>query len=667
MIRWLSAAAYQDRLSAREWRRISATFALVALPLFFFLPSVLGVLLGCAIALKFFAITRHNEQLALWGAIALMVLGTVALYTYLPVSGVTLSFVALLVVMSVCKLLEARNRRDVHVLFLLQILLMLAFLMYSQSILIFFYLLFALGISTHGLLRFEQLGRQRLQFARWRDLVRLFAIALPFAAAMFFLFPRVQPLWRITQQKEGAVTGLPDDMQMGDLSSLAQSNEIAFRVKFADGKIPAANKLYWRGPILWHFDGKRWSQREGEQYVKPHPFDYKRESVVHYELTPVKSTLKWLTALDLPLVQHADESLIVGWSYQMPIPKTPHGVTANRFNLTSALDYQLSLRLTRRDQQDGLQLPESLFIPKTQGLAQRLFRENGNNARAFAEAFLNYLHNEEFYYSLEPPPGAGDPEIFLFRDRIGFCEHYSNAMVLAARSVGIPARVVIGYQGGEMNPFTGDWIVREESAHAWAELWIAGEGWVRFDPTAAVAPDRIQQGRLSQQTLTAGEDNRAFISRIAENIAAIAWLRNAMDATQAFWQDWVIDLDQDQQQALLKILGLQKYGAVPLVIILILLLLTGGSLVYWLWTRRPRSDEDAVARLLRRKLLMLEKHGYSKATSESVALFFRRIAEKTDMKQRQYLLAAADSYERLRYRGDDNATHLLSLLKQIRF
>ncbi|MFC2406648.1 MAG: transglutaminaseTgpA domain-containing protein [Cardiobacterium sp.] len=663
MIRWVSAQAYQDRLDGREWRRITATFTLVALPLFFFLPSALGVLLAAAIALKFVAIARDDERLAIGVAIGLILTGAFLIYGGLRSQGLTLSFVALLVTMSVCKLLESRNRRDVHVLFLLETLLMLAFLMYSQSILIFLYLLFALAVSVHGLVRFEQRGRARVQFARWRDLLRLFLIALPFAAAMFFFFPRIQPLWGMPQQGKGAVTGLPDEMNMGDLSSLAQSNEIAFRVRFDHDQVPQSRNLYWRGPVLWQFDGTQWLQRRGDPFRPPAPVDYQQDSIVRYETTLVKSSLKWLPALDLP--QQLPDNLPLGHAYQIALFPAANGVTGKRFRLASALAYHTTGELSRRDRQDALQLPPGLTIPQTQGLAQRLLQENGGTARGFAEGFLKRLHEEEYYYSLEPPPGAGNPEVFLFRDRIGFCEHYASAMVLAARSVGIPARVVIGYQGGELNPLTGDWVVREESAHAWAELWLDGEGWVRFDPTAAVAPDRILQGRLSGNSLS-GEDSRAFGTRIAENLGAVAWLRNAIDATQAFWQDWVINLDRDQQQGLLEGLGLQAFGSAGLFIVMALLLAIGSAILYWYWTRRPRHDDDVIARALRRKLAAWEKRGYSKATAESVAVFFRRLAATAGDKQAAQLQQAATLYESLRYREDDNASQLLSLLKRIR-
>ena len=663
MIRWVSAQAYQDRLDGREWRRITATFTLVALPLFFFLPGTLGVLLAAAIALKFVAIARDDERLAIGVAIGMILVGAFLIYGGLRSQGLTLSFVALLVTMSVCKLLESRNRRDVHVLFLLETLLMLAFLMYSQSILIFLYLLFALAISVHGLVRFEQRGRARVQFARWRDLLRLFLIALPFAAAMFFFFPRIQPLWGMPQQGKGAVTGLPDEMNMGDLSSLAQSNEIAFRVRFDHDQVPQSRNLYWRGPVLWQFDGTQWLQRRGDPFRPPAPVDYQQDSIVRYETTLVKSSLKWLPALDLP--QQLPDNLPLGHAYQIALFPAANGVTGKRFRLASALAYRTTGELSRRDRQDALQLPPGLTIPQTQGLAQRLLQENGGTARGFAEGFLKRLHEEEYYYSLEPPPGAGNPEVFLFRDRIGFCEHYASAMVLAARSVGIPARVVIGYQGGELNPLTGDWVVREESAHAWTELWLDGEGWVRFDPTAAVAPDRILQGRLSGNSLS-GEDSRAFGTRIAENLGAVAWLRNAIDATQAFWQDWVINLDRDQQQGLLEGLGLQAFGSAGLFIVMALLLAIGCAILYWYWTRRPRSDDDVIARALRRKLAAWEKRGYSKATAESVAVFFRRLAATAGDKQAAQLQQAATLYESLRYREDDNASQLLSLLKRIR-
>ena len=304
-------------------------------------------------------------------------------------------------------------------------------------------------------------------------------------------------------------------------------------------------------------------------------------------------------------------------------------------------------------------------MPQTEGLARRLLQENGGDTRGFANAFLAYLRNNEFYYTLEPPPGAGNPESFLFGNRMGFCEHYTNAMVLAARSVGIPARVVIGYQGGEPNSVSGDWAVREEAAHAWAELWIDGEGWVRFDPTAAVAPERILQGRISGGGLE-GEDSRSLTSRIAETLGAVAWLRDALEATQAFWQDWIIDLDRDQQQSILRGLGLQNLGAIGLLFILVPALLIGAALLYWFWHNRPRHDEDAVARLLHRRLARWAKRGYVKDDNESVAVFFRRLAQNVPPPQAAQLQAAAAGYEALRYRENGNASQLIDLIKRIR-
>ena len=662
MIRWVSAEDFHNRLDAGEWRRVAATFLFVALPLFFFLPTELGMLLAAGVVLKFVALAVKNERFALGAALVLMFVGCSLVYSRLHSVGMTMSFVAMLVTMSVCKLLEARNRRDVHVLFLLQMLLMLAFLMYSQSIPMFLYLLFTLVISLRGLLRFEQLGRARVQFARWRDVVRMFAIALPFAAAMFFLFPRVQPLWGMPQQS-GAKTGLPEEMHMGDLSSLAQSNEIAFRVRFLGDSRPDLSQLYWRGPVLWFFDGIQWHQRPGEVFNRPPRFSYRENSVVRYELTPVKKTLRWLTVLDLPLNLPTEARAGYAWQVQMPI--TPRGVTANRFEVSSALSYRMEDALPARDRKDALQLPHNYPMPQTEGLARRLFQENGGDTRGFANAFLAYLRNNEFYYTLEPPPGAGNPESFLFGNRMGFCEHYTNAMVLAARSVGIPARVVIGYQGGEPNSVSGDWAVREEAAHAWAELWIDGEGWVRFDPTAAVAPERILQGRISGGGLE-GEDSRSLTSRIAETLGAVAWLRDALEATQAFWQDWVIDLDRDQQQSILRGLGLQNLGAIGLLFILVPALLIGAALLYWFWHNRPRHDEDAVARLLRRRLARWAKRGYVKDDNESVAVFFRRLAQNAPPPQAAQLQAAAADYEALRYRENGNASQLIDLIKRIR-
>lgn len=662
MIRWVSAIDYEQRLARSHWVGVLFAFVCALLPMLFYLPQVYVFLFALALVVKWFALRQYGQRLALWLLLGFVPLALWLIYLHFPSEGTTYSFLALLATMSGAKLLEARNQRDVRVMFMLNALLVLAFLMYSTMFLIFLYAVFALGVNVWVLMKVEHRDSRLVSLGRWRDMVKLLLVSVPFTLLLFFFFPRIEPLWSLPRHSNQAITGLPEEMGMGDISGLAQSNEVAFRVRFADGQIPASDKLYWRGPVLWLFDGKNWRQWQEDFRQEAMPIRYRDDSVIDYELMPVKRDLKWLLALDLPI--DFPEDMRLGRAYQLRLPEASLG--SQRYALRSATVYEAQ-GLSAQERAAALQLPSELSIPKTEALARELWQANGRTSEGFIQGFLNHLHNEAFYYSLEPPPGAGDVERFLFAGgRIGFCEHYSNAMVLAARSVGIPARVVLGYQGGELNPLNGDWLVREEAAHAWVEVWLDKVGWQRVDPTAAVAPERILQARLSADALTAGSDARALGSRVAEALGAYAWARHAVAYTQALWQDWVIDLDRNKQQSLFGRLGLADLGALGVVVSLMLLVLLLSIALFLWWQAHLKREPDALKRELQRLLRRLEKQGHHKHTHESLTLFLRRIAPQLAPASQSSALEAAQLYEQVRYWESVDSKHLLATVKAFR-
>ena len=658
MIRWVSSQDFATRLSPGLWMVVLAAFSVALLPLLWFFNGALPWLLLVGLALKFLSIRRAQMWLS-WLAIAAVVpLALWLVFVSFRQVGFTLTFVQILAVMATAKMLEARNSRDARVMFLLNLVLMLAFLMYSQSMVMFLYLLFALWMAVWALLKTEQRGRMQVHFGRLRDVAKLLALALPFAVLMFFLFPRVQPLWGMPQQQGGSVTGLPEEMQMDDIASLATSNEVAFRARF-QGEVPAARQLYWRGPVLWHYDGMNWRQRARDGFMAP-TLEANDNALVHYSVVPEKSDLQWLLVLDMPTVLPAN--MHVGYAMQVRLPPRKG---ASRYALTSSTQYRL-MGLDERDRNDALRLPQGFDAPRTRTLAQGLFSAGGETVQGFAQGFMQFLNTEEFYYSLEPPPGMGNVDEFLFRGRIGFCEHYANAMALAARTVGIPSRVVIGYQGGEINPLNGEVVVREELAHAWVELYDEASGWTRYDPTTAVAPNRIELARLSADSLSAGEDNRSFTSRMVERLEALAWMRNAMDAAQSFWRNWVIDLDSSQQGNLLGQLGLQHLGSLALILILFVGLSVMLLLLYWWWKRRPRMDQDALARAADKLLKRFQRAGEVRHGHESVSAFLQRMAQKKEGGQQARLLQAASAYEKVRYQENGNVAQAIAIFRRLR-
>lgn len=660
MIRWVSATDYQQRLSVEHWHRVLFAFVCALLPMLFYLPRAYFFLFALALVVKWFALHQYRQQLALWLLIGFIPLSLWLIYLHFPTEGMTYSFLALLTVMSGAKLLEARNQRDIRVMFMLNILLVLVFFMYSTMFLIFLYAVGVLGMNVWVLMRVEHRQSRIRHFGQWRGLVKLLLLSVPFTLILFFFFPRIEPLWSMPRHSNQAITGLPEEMSMGDISSLVQSNEVAFRVRFSDGHIPPSDKLYWRGPILWSFDGKNWQQRSEDFRQQAIPIHYRRDSVIDYEWMPVKRSIKWLLALDLPI--QYPQKMHLGSAHQLRLPNTSLG--SQRYALRSATVYEAQ-GLSAPEKAAALQLPSNLSIPKTQALAHELWLANGSTSEGFIQGFLHHLSTEEFYYSLEPPPGAGDVETFLFSGgRIGFCEHYSNAMVLAARSIGIPARIVLGYQGGELNPLNGDWLVREEAAHAWVEIWLDKVGWQRVDPTAVVAPQRILQARLNTEALTAGTDTRALGSRVAEALGAYAWARHAVAYTQALWQDWVINLDRHKQQSLFGRLGLADFEVLAVVVLILFLLLLFIVLFLW-WQAHLEKEPDALRREIQRLLRRLQKKGHHKQTHESMALFLRRIAPQLGHKNQYRALDVARLYERVRYLECEDNQRLLAKLRTL--
>ncbi|MBV7434167.1 DUF3488 and transglutaminase-like domain-containing protein [Cardiobacteriaceae bacterium TAE3-ERU3] len=662
MIKWVSAPEYRRQLASGLWLQVWLGFVLTMLPLWWFQPRFFALSLIVATGCKFIAIWRKQSWLGWLGLAAVLPIGLLLIYSNYRSQSLTFSFLALLALMGTAKMLESRNERDCKILFLLELTLMMAFLMYSQSIAIFIYLLFVLGYILLVQMRIAQRGNRVILLGRWQEIGKLLMLALPFTILLFFFFPRIQPSWGIPRNENQAVTGLPDEMDMGDIASLVQSNEPVFRVRFANNELPPPSERYWRGTTLWSFDGKNWRQRNNDMRIQPSNIQYNQESEFSYDLMPVKDSLKWLPALELSF--SFPDALQIGGSYQLKLPDN-HKVPA-RYHLKSAVDYRTVGALDDATKAAALQLPDDVAIPQTRALAERLYHESGENAVGFAKAFADYIQDEEFYYTLEPPPGMGNVEQFLFEGRMGFCEHYASAMTQAARSVGIPARIVIGYQGGEHNPLNDDFLVREESAHAWVELWDDARGWFRSDPTAAVAPERINQAQLNASSLQRGEDQRAFGTRLAENMASFAWLRNAYGAANAFWQDWVIDLNRDQQGSLLEKLGLKGAGNKLLIAILLFCTMAGGTLLWLWWQRRPRHDDDDVAKAVRLLLKRLEHSGLRKRNRESVADFLLRIAPYMQKENSAELKRISARYEQARYYGNENNSQLIDSIHRFR-
>jgi transglutaminase-like putative cysteine protease len=467
--------------------------------------------------------------------------------------------------------------------------------------------------------------------------LRLTVYAVPIAAVLFVLFPRLGgPLWGFAVDQGGAVTGLSDTMSPGSFARVVQSSETAFRVRF-DGEPPPPAERYWRGPVLMHTDGKTWSA--GELPEERPPSVEALVDPVSYEVTLEPHRRRWLFGLDVPVSVPGGARL-----------RADRQVVADRdvvsrltYRVTSVTRYRTGAPTTA-ERALALQLPENVS-ERVRQLAEGWRRAAATPAEVIDGA-LAMFRDEPFVYTLAPPPLGDDPaDAFLFETRRGFCEHFSSSFVLLMRLAGIPARVVTGYQGGEVNP-RGDYLlVRQSDAHAWAEVWLPETGWLRVDPTAHVAPERVESPIDPGRSLAEG--------RVAFNVE-LGWLRGLtrqvvwlVDAANLNWHRWVVGYDRERQDHFLRNLGLAGLHGHRLGILAVAVATVVVLVVLALVLRSPRVG-DPVAAAYGRLCRKLARAGVGREPYEGPRDFLDRAARALPG-QADALREIGRLYEQLRY------------------
>lgn len=543
------------------------TCTIVLLPFAEHSPLWVNSMAGLLIAWRVWITLRGQEMPKKW----LLILITGAL-----VAGLYWHFhtwfgkevgIAFLIVLACLKMLEMHARRDAVAVIFVCYFLLVGQLLYSQSLLAAIYLLLCICLLISTQLAFQY---HQLMPSLWKRLTsgfRIVGLAIPLALILFLLFPRFQgPLWGKQQNNSGGVTGLSDTMEPGNVADLALSDQIAFRVKFP-GLIPSAPQLYWRAIVLDIYNGKRWSAsafRPKKEIVAP-----AHGLTVTQEIIMEPNNQRWLFGLDRPAGINDGTGIISNlteyWEMRSNSPiqdRIRYTVTSNlsnTTNITTPAPPSLSGRM--EIEQKSLQLPTG-FNPLTLQWAGQL-RQQSNDPAELAKLVLRFFREQPFRYTMSPPPLGNDQvDDFMFRTQAGFCEHYASAFVVIMRALGIPARVVTGYQGGEINPIDGLMTVRQADAHAWAEIWIEPRGWIRVDPTGAVAPNRIEHG------LSGSFPNRNFAGLL--DFTRQTWvsnlfkeIRSRWDATNSAWNLWILNYNLNKQKDLLSnLLGIQHPQAV---------------------------------------------------------------------------------------------------------
>ncbi len=679
------SAAQASELAHARWRAPSreardTLFMLLLIgwtiaPHLFNLPPWVAGLTGIVLAWRGWLAWRQKALPGRTAVMALLGLAAVLTFTAQRTLVSKDAGVTLLVVLMALKTLELRARRDAMVVFFLGFFLVLTTFLYSQS----FLTAVGTGISVWGwltALTLAHIPAGRPTIRRAAGLAgRAALVGTPIMVALFLLFPRIGPLW--PSANSGSRTGLSDHLELGSVAELANDDSIAFRIKF-DGKVPAAPQMYFRGPVLVVTDGRDWQAQSlfdgrarGNGAARSVSVE-DRGSTTPYEMTLEPTQLTWLPLLELTPPQAAGRStdpsqgvqvldgsdvrpladLDLQWRTRRPIAERV------RLRAVAGLDDRI-VGATPADLRDNLRLPPQ-FFPRTRAWSQQWLHDHQGHVPAgravdpdvIVQSLYRHIGTAKFTYTLTPGVYGGDPvdEFWLDR-RVGFCEHFATSFVVVLRAMGIPARLVTGYQGVDPRTEDGFYIVRQSNAHAWAEYWNPRRGWVRADPTAAVAPDRIERGRAIQPAASlVGNAMNAVSPGMVERLRA--W-RETMDNR---WKEWVLGYNRNAQFDLLKKMGVDApdsndLGRLLMGVIGAVALFGAGAA--W-WDSHRRTPGQRLARRLERALRALQPHDVKVATHESPGVVAASLRRRFGA-QAEDLARRLDALERQRYGPAANA------------
>jgi len=604
-------APEQRALSLADWIALVISLALVIAPHALRAPWWLTLLAFALFAWRGLAMTHGLPLPSRWMLvlIALAAMGGVWL-EYRILFGRAPGIV-LLMLFAGLKMLESRTHRDATVLAFLCYFLIITNFLYTQTIPTALLMCVALVQITLTLVRFA--APQRPARANLRSVLTLIGHAAPVALVLFALFPRVQgPLWGLPQDVNAGVTGLSDTMTPGNISRLAQSDAIAFRAEFT-GNAPPPRHLYWRGPAMWDFDGRTW--RIGPPYVVN--FEPPTGGRTRYAYTVVLEPHEknWLFALETAATlperarMTADGQLFTYGTVR----------TRLRYSLESLADARPEPEAWPAALKRALQLPEG-FNPKARAVAQE-WRGAGNGDQEILERAIAFFKGARLQYTLDPPLlGLDSVDEFVFGTKQGFCEHFSSAFVFMMRAAGIPARVVTGYQGGEVNPVDNHVTVRQSDAHAWAEVHLKDVGWVRVDPTAAAAPGRVESG------MARAVPQGAQLPLIMR--PELQWLRTLRSNWEAIahkWNVWVLGYNPERQREFLALFGMRNIDWRELTALLFTLL-GGITALLVLWSFRRLARPDPVQKAWTAFCAKLRARGLARAPHEGPRDFAARAA-----------------------------------------
>lgn len=557
--------------------------------------------------------------------------------------------VAMLIALTLLKFLELKSQRDYMLVVFLCMFIVLTSFLYSQSIWLGVYLLAVVIILFSVMMYLNHRVRHDLS-GMLKRAASLVMMGFPIAVLLFVLFPRLPGgLFGLPGDSHSGLTGMSDTMKPGSINELNLNENVAFRVEFP-AKIPEARQRYWRGLVLEQYHRGIWKEYK-EDKAKKKQIRYSPDDVVEYSILQEASNQKWFFALDMPLARPA--GLIWGTGHTLRSTATLRERKQQRLQSATVYDF------VGANEQELLRNLDTSSVTgeRVKQLARELSRNAGSSIE-YINSVLAYYRSNNFIYSLQPPLLGEHPvQAFMLDTRKGYCEHYASSFTMMMRLAGIPARVVIGYQGGEWNEQGNYMIVRQSDAHAWSEVWSEKGGWIRIDPTSAVAPERIEYGLSAiRQLMEQGQELGNLTGEQLQSVLSgslikrtIKDLRLFWDGVNTRWYKWVIDYGTPNQRSLLKWLGFNQTNGSNLIYLLIALVSVVVGLQAWLLFHRKKPVDPAVKQY-QKYCHRLSRVGIVRSQSEGPAEFARRVIElRPDLQQ--MVRPVMKAYIAIRYAG----------------
>lgn len=651
-------------INAKIHTSIVLTLSLILIAQMAFIPVLLSIIFAISI-LCIWIYLKRQQPFPKIGTFLLTVLALGSIYlSYQSFIGVEAG-VAVLSTFLFAKSLESKNRRDLIILFNFALFVAASSFLYSQSFGMAIVIVLCLISCLIGLYRiqtseFEQeptTQRAALQQDA-KHVAKFILYAIPFFLLLFIFFPRLPPLWHIPIPENKGVTGISDSMSPGDIAELSQSSALAFRIIGDVSKLPPRSELYWRALVLDEYDGQRWtSSFVNQQPLMRQPMDSSPVPVGwNYQYLAADPSVFWIMGLEksIPVERryyNRQDWSIVPRRLTQRVEPIPLQWMGTQYDPQAVGQYlaRINTQVQRR------------LDPQAQQLAQRLYMQSAEDPRRYVQNILNWYQQNNFVYTLKPGQlGQNRIDEFLFNSRQGFCEHYASSFVMLMRYVGIPARVVTGYQGGELAPDRKSWEVRQLDAHAWTEVWL-DQKWQRFDPTAMIAPQRIDGGmqNLLSQDERVWSNNSTWTS---QNNQWMTKMRVWSDYASYQWQSKVVGYNAESQQNWLSKLGLSSvYSSIVVLLGSIALLILAYILRIYLKARQAQSPFDRAIQQLNQSLA----DDLKKQPAETFHHWMQRLSQQVKDENQSAFIEAIRIFEKYLYSGAELTDQELKKFKDL--